>query len=527
MRKLILSTFILFTTLPAFSQGGIPMKTGHRDVTAVVDPGSGWVQVKRFPGNIMDGTLSFYQKSFVSFSVNGKVFTNNDVGLPTPLTANTSILKNGILQRIGDTIRCTWANKDNVDLIQEVYPVLFDKSEQIVLRWKAMNNTGSPVNIAVQYLLDVQVGDGKYTNDGAAILTRNGYSPQWRSYDGSDSNSIPAYYMAFQYPLPHAPSFDPGLDGTGYTDNSYHNLGLTKPIRLTVGDWTKLIAERWGPPSPIPTGHYTDASILLEYPESIVQTGTESDVALTSYGTGEFATCKGQIFGVVMFPGRIEWTPPDLTPNPFTVEFHAFNPHESAPAPQTTLTLTVGQDLTITGPLPIDNNGKSQTQFVGNGGMIVPLGVGVASWTVQATKETQCFTDIISSLKFTGASPGLGYPIFINDANGSDTCEHAIVIECASLNSVASNGADEAIFRILGNPASDKATIQLTLERIQDVKLRIVDVVGKEVRTLDAKGLSQGENLIPLQTSELASGTYYIIVEIDGKQFAKSLRVIR
>lgn len=83
------------------------------------------------------------------------------------------------------------------------------------------------------------------------------------------------------------------------------------------------------------------------------------------------------------------------------------------------------------------------------------------------------------------------------------------------------------IFAILGNPSSGRATIQLSLEKAQDVLLRIVDALGREVRRIDVKGLSQGENLIPLQTSELASGTYYVIVEIDGKQFTKSLKVLR
>ena len=121
-----------------FAQGGVPLKTGQKYVTAIVDHGSGWVQVKIFPGKPNDGTLSYPQKSFVSFNVNGKVYTNNDVGLSSPLPANTIILKDGVLtKRAGakpntDTVVCTWSNKDGVDLIQEIYPVLLEKSEQIV-----------------------------------------------------------------------------------------------------------------------------------------------------------------------------------------------------------------------------------------------------------------------------------------------------------------------------------------------------------------------------------------------------------
>src|SRR5262245_14752705 len=116
--KKMFALFLVVASSCVFAQGGVPLKTGHKYVTAIVDHGSGWVQVKLFPGNVMDPVLNFYQKSFVSFMVNGKVFTNNDVGLPSPLPANTFILKDGVLSKRNgvkagtDTIVCTWENKD-------------------------------------------------------------------------------------------------------------------------------------------------------------------------------------------------------------------------------------------------------------------------------------------------------------------------------------------------------------------------------------------------------------------------------
>jgi hypothetical protein len=733
MRKLLLSTLILFTALSAFAQGGIPLKTGKKYVTAIVDHGSGWVQVKRYPGNNIDGTLSYYQKSFVSFNVNGKVYTNNDVGLPSPQPANTFIMKDGVLSKIKgalpntDTIRCVWPNKDGVDLIQEVYPVLFEKSEQIVFRWKVANKSTGNKQVAVQYLLDVQVGDKEYTNDGAPVLTRYGYTPGWRTFNGSDTNPIPTYYINFQYPLPNAPTYNPGLNGTGYTDNTYYPLGLTKPVRVTIGNWPELIQSRLGPPSPLPKGAYTDCATLLEFTPKTVSIGNESTIASTSYGTGEMATCNGQILGVLFYPTRLKWIPPNLEPDTFPVELHLFHAKAIGGVMNTSITLFAGTDLSIINPQPVNNNGRSQTQIVpwlGAGG------VATVSWQVKATAQKECTTDILSSLRFHAESQNIGFPIFIDSTTGKDTCEHPIIIECAnddklppilepivvlqngdksigahddrpvtdkglksitwspqvgtdssnflfsitpalsgcskdthyvqihqvdsskggcfdlvfedcvgrtsdtvicfnvkypphipdtiapqvfdkllltpkfasfimtdtnaidtgisqltilpptfgtastvidpsltpcsklvhlvylrrtdSLHSecikfavtdcagnptidsicfpgtlaVSSNSA-ERIFSILGNPSSGRATIQLTLEKPQDVTLRIVDALGREVRRVDVKGLSQGENLIPIQTSELASGTYYVIVEIDGKQFTKSLKVVR
>jgi hypothetical protein len=532
MRKLPVLLLMFLPSLSAFAQGGL-LTTGQKYVKAFVEDGGGWVQVKIFPGKPTDGTLNFPRMSFVSFNVNGKVFTNNHVGLSSPLPPNTFILTDGTISSIPgiipntDTIRCVWLNKDSIDLIQEVYPVLFERSEQIVFRWKAINKSSHTAIIAVQYLNDVQVGDSLGFNDASKMLTTYGYRPNWDLFSASIEKDVPWFYASFQFPLPNNPTFNPGVTGIGYTDNIFANLGLTKPSQQTIGDWKDLIKVRWGPPSPLSNGLYNDGATLLEFWEVEVNSSNEVLIGSTSYGTGEFEICKGQLFGMVFYPHRINWNPPNLNPNPFRLDFFAFNPQSTTEAPQTTLTLTVGNNLTIIGPSPIINNGKSQTQPVSNNGVIAPLGVSHASWTVLASNETQCKREIISSLKFTALSPGLGYPIFVDEIEYSDTCDHPIIIECTNLSAIEPNIVDEASFKLLGNPASDKATIQLTLEKSQDVTLRIIDALGREVRRVDVKGLPQGENLIPLQTSDLASGTYYVLLEFGNRQLTRSLKVIR
>lgn len=740
MIRPIIVLLVVLLSSSLFAQLGVPLKTGQKYVTAIVDHGSGWVQVKIFPGKPNDGTLSYPQKSFVSFNVNGKVYTNNDVGLSSPLPANTIILKDGVLtKRAGakpntDTVVCTWSNKDGVDLIQEIYPVLLEKSEQIVYRWKVLNKRSDSVIVAVQYLLDIQVGDGHYINERVPIHTRySSNHANWDVYTPTTGTGIPSIYFAFQYPPPNSPSFSLGLSGMGYTDNSFANFGLTIPIRQTIGDWNDMIEMRWGPPVPLPNGSYTDGATLLEFNSFIATPNKEAMVASTSYGTGEYETCKGQLFGVIFYPLRIKQEGANLSPNPFTVDFFVFNPQQVSGAHNTEITLYVGSNLTITSPTPITNNGKTQTQLISVGGFIPPLGVGTASWTVQATKPTKCIGDITSSLNFWAESPGLGYPIFVNEGTGSDTCGHPIIVDCksplvdifppiidnpvtvsrvkkyvsghdnrvdvdtgmkmitwqprgsadsttfavtvsppvvqctkttytvaieqrdstrggcidviftdcmgntsdttvcfesrtyvppdtlapltfdhATINKrkkefkvldnrtddkglkealytvrdmdsakvdfippldsaskvvhvvvvsqtdtlhygcvvfqisdyannvtldsicftkdtslgVSRNSAND-VFTILGNPSSGKATVLLTIEKEQDIMLRIVDAIGREVRGVDVKGLRIGENYIPLTTSDLASGTYYVIVEIDDKQYAKTLKVIR
>ncbi|HEY6170619.1 MAG TPA: T9SS type A sorting domain-containing protein, partial [Candidatus Kapabacteria bacterium] len=139
---------------------------------------------------------------------------------------------------------------------------------------------------------------------------------------------------------------------------------------------------------------------------------------------------KGQLFGLLFCPPRINWEPLNLVPNPFTVEMHLFNPQNGGGGAQNTkLTLRVGDSLTILAPDTVKNNGKTQTQILG---LIPPLGSIVARWTVRASESKECTEDLVSSLQFKAESSSISSPIFINDSTGTDTCEHPIIIECAN-----------------------------------------------------------------------------------------------
>ena len=426
--RILLAAITLFCINSAvFAQGGIPMKTGKylpngQGVTGIVKPGTGFVQVMIYPGIPSSSVLSFADKSFVTFLINGtKYFTNNDL---LSLPANTQILSDGVLSMIEDTIRCTWYNKEGVDLIQEIYPVVFEKSEQIVFRWKALNHNSTPTAVSLQYLLDLNI----HGNDKSKVLTRSGYRPDWFQFN-NNPDSVPPFYIAFENNLPNPPTFDPGISGQGYLDNTFYKLGLTKPSRVTVGDWVEFIKVLWGPPIGF-SGDYGDAAILLEFPGGSAAKDKEALLAGTSYGTGEFERCIGQLFALEFYPHRIRWQDPNLVPNPFIIDMYTFNPSKTTSAPNTSITLTVDKDLTIITPNPITNGGKTQVQSVGN---IQPLGVGLTKWSVLASK-VDCLGSYLNSLKFNAAAGGLGYPIFLNeDGNGSDTCEHAITIECAQI----------------------------------------------------------------------------------------------
>jgi hypothetical protein len=516
MKRQVISVLcIIFMASSVFAQS---LTTGHKYVTAIVDPGQGWVQVKLWPGKPLDGTLSYSKKSFVTFLVGETLFTNNDVGL-TPFPENAKLLTDGVLKKIGDTVRCIWSNKNGVDLIQEVYPVLFEKSEQIVYSWKAVNKTDSVMSVSVQYLLDLQVGDMNYVNDGAPILTPFGYRPIWDQFTDTSKRGIPGFYFSFQYTLPNSPSFNLGISGQGYLDSSNVNLGLTKPWRQTIGDWNPLIQVGWGPPPSLPGGTYADAATLLEFKSAAASPGTETLIARTSYGTGEYESCNGQLFAL-FFPPHKELDNSFLRlPNPFDLELYVFDPQSISPAKPDTITLNVGDHLQIIAPDPITGGGKMQTQFLDS---IPPLGVWKPKWTLQYDTTGTAGQDIISSLKFTASSPSLGHPIFV-----PDTCEHNITLVQQSTSDVKERDIPSMDVTIVPNPASEKVTIRFDLEKNKDMLLQMTDILGHIVKTERVMAASEGENEYQLDLRGISPGSYIVRAESGGSVVSHILKIVR
>ncbi len=427
-----------------------------RHVTAIIDPNNqGLITIRKWPGTNLDPILSYPQKSFASIMVGDKIFTNNHTG------GNISgdprfggFLDNGVTQQIADTLRTTWPNKNGCDIIQEVYGVQLEASGQIVIRWKVKNNSpNTPVWGQVQFLLDLQVG-AQNPNDGAPVLTRYGYRPIWEYYTDASTYKIPWFFSAFEQQLPNPPTFSTGITGVGYNQDVNYTLGLKKPAQMTVGDWgsplgtAALVDFLWGVSSAAPWGtNYTDAAILYQWEGVGIGGGKTAEIARTSYGTGEFGICTGQLFGIVFYPRYFRWQGSKYQPDTARVEFYAFDvyspipqdPNYGPPSANTYLTMNVGPNLQILSPLTDPpNNSKTQRQLMGPAAGYIPqYGVGTAFWNIKADKATNCLNTMDSWLKFTAQSSlsGTG-PIFFNSGDG-DTCEHHLKIDCVEEDFIA------------------------------------------------------------------------------------------
>ncbi|MDP4237607.1 MAG: T9SS type A sorting domain-containing protein, partial [Bacteroidota bacterium] len=241
--------------------------------------------------------------------------------------------------------------------------------------------------------------------------------------------------------LPHDPSLDPGLSSMGYLDYGAP-LFLTKPSRVTIGNWYTMASTIFGASASWPIGvtygapPQVDNAVLTEFPSVSIPAGKMVEAGRTSYGTGEYEKCVGSLLSLVFYPEHVVWTksntpPPGFyTPNPIHIEKFVLNPDKVNSSANTKITLMVGDDMTISDSLCKANFGRSKTKPDSGAGVFLgPGDVAYFDWWACVSPAQFCTGPDIDSLKFT-ATCGICPPGFLNQ-NGDMQCDMTITIDCA------------------------------------------------------------------------------------------------
>jgi hypothetical protein len=82
--------------------------------------------------------------------------------------------------------------------------------------------------------------------------------------------------------------------------------------------------------------------------------------------------------------------------------------------------------------------------------------------------------------------------------------------------------ADEFAIRLFPNPARESVNLVWNEKGALIERIVIADISGKQIRGIDAAGLSQGNQLI-LDIQDLAEGIY--LIQISGKNMNKTLKL--
>lgn len=77
------------------------------------------------------------------------------------------------------------------------------------------------------------------------------------------------------------------------------------------------------------------------------------------------------------------------------------------------------------------------------------------------------------------------------------------------------------------NPVRGAASVPFTLAAAGDVRLRLVDVLGREVAVLADGPRVAGEHRVALDASRLAAGVYVVVLDAGGQRTARTVTVVR
>jgi flagellar hook assembly protein FlgD len=80
---------------------------------------------------------------------------------------------------------------------------------------------------------------------------------------------------------------------------------------------------------------------------------------------------------------------------------------------------------------------------------------------------------------------------------------------------------------VFPNPATDKASVSFSLSATTEASVTVIDGVGRTVAVINNGKLNAGNHTFDIDTKNLTSGIYSVVVNADGGTFTQRLSVVK
>ena len=91
----------------------------------------------------------------------------------------------------------------------------------------------------------------------------------------------------------------------------------------------------------------------------------------------------------------------------------------------------------------------------------------------------------------------------------------------------ASVKVEELALEVGPNPARESATVTVALPQAGDVRVALVDMLGREVSVAYQGAMEEGRQSVALDTGSLPAGVYVVLLETEGQRMTRQLTVVR
>jgi hypothetical protein len=105
--------------------------------------------------------------------------------------------------------------------------------------------------------------------------------------------------------------------------------------------------------------------------------------------------------------------------------------------------------------------------------------------------------------------------------------EMPLTSSLAAVDEAGGTDARQIAGEIHPNPAHTDAAITLTLDRPEEVELRVIDMRGEIVRYISLGRLEAGKRELTIAVDGLSSGIYAVVVHMGGESFMRRLLLMR
>ena len=144
--------------------------------------------------------------------------------------------------------------------------------------------------------------------------------------------------------------------------------------------------------------------------------------------------------------------------------------------------------------------------------------VGFVESNAEGGTSTEATTYRFTDKDLPYAADELEYRLRQVDVDGSETLTDPVEIERAV--------EQLELRKTFPNPASGQAIVQFAVPGRQDVALRLYDVLGRQVRTVQ-QGALEGRQELQVDLSGLPSGTYFVRLRAEDHVRTQRLTVVR